>query len=291
MRGRFRRHLRRRIPLPRMRLPSILAPADLLTLANAMAGFLAIVTLAGDPGRDAFGRYPDVLFASVLLLIGMVADSLDGIVARKYGASQLGGDLDTLADAVSFVLAPAVMIFTVFGKTTGSVVDATGVEVAMCGAPAQACLPVRSVMVAGLVVLMGLLRLARFNANPYETENTTFQGLPTPGCAAGVVALVLANEYVFQGAIKFEWALAAMAVLAFLMMSNVPYPKSRGGVVKIALALAGAAGFIVFGILFLPERQGFFIGFAFALASFAIAVSPFLLRLRQARDERRTRNE
>lgn len=267
---RLRSQFRRRLRLPRIR--SIISPADLFTLTNALAGFLAIVTLASDPAVEAFGKYDDVLFAAVLIGIGMLADALDGIVARKWGSSSLGGDLDTLADATTFVIAPAFLVVHVYGRAekAGFLEDQLG-------------FPTRAVLVAGLVVLMGLLRLARFNSNPVEGENTTFQGLPTPGCAAGIVVVVLAG-------VPTQWALAAIALLALLMMSNVAYPKSRGSIVKVALGMVAAGAFIIGGILLIPERQNFFIRLAFALASLVIAVSPFLLRIRQAREARRERD-
>ena len=266
IRSHFRGPFRRRLRLPRIR--SIISPADLFTLTNALAGFLAIVTLGSDPATEAFGKYDDVLFAAVLIGVGMLADALDGIVARKWGSSSLGGDLDTLADATTFVIAPAFLIVHVYGRAdAGFYFDQLG-------------FPTRAVLVAGLVVLMGLLRLARFNTNPVEGENTTFQGLPTPACAAGIVVIVLAN-------VPVRWALAAIALLALLMMSNVAYPKSRGSIVKVALGLVLAGAFIIGGILLIPERQNFFISLAFALASLVIAVSPFLLRIRQAREARR----
>lgn len=257
---RLRARLRRRLNLPRIR--SVISPADTLTLTNALMGFLAIVTLASDPGRQAFGKYDDVLFAACLIGIGMLADALDGIVARKWGSSSLGGDLDTLADATTFVIAPAFLVVHAY----------------------QAAFATRAVLVAGLVVLMGLMRLARFNANPVEGENTTFQGLPTPGCAAGIVVIVLAG-------VPARFALAMIAILALLMMSNVAYPKSRGSVVKLALFMVAAGAFIIGGILLIPERQNFFITVAFALASFVIAVAPFLLRVRQVRERRREESE
>lgn len=268
---RLRSQFRRRLKLPRIR--SVISPADLFTLTNALMGFLAIVTLASDPAIEAFGKYDDVLFAAVLIGIGMLADALDGIVARKWGSSSLGGDLDTLADATTFVIAPAFLVVHVYGRAAdaGFFADQIG-------------FPTRAVLVAGLVVLMGLLRLARFNANPVEGENTTFQGLPTPGCAAGVVVIVLAG-------VPTQWALAAIALLALLMMSNVAYPKSRGSIVKVALTMVAAGAFIIGGILLIPERSGFFIMLAFVLAGFVIAVSPFLLRIRQAREARRESEE
>lgn len=260
---RFGHAVRGRIPrLPRIR--SVISPADVLTLMNGISGFLAIAVITGAvklyeppffPGLDDVfpGLAPDgqddrFLLASVLITLGLVFDAMDGIVARRFGGSRLGADLDTLSDTITFVVTPAFMVFSYYGpeRTFGSL------------------------LAAGLVLIMGMLRLARFNANPVEGSTTTFQGLPTPWCAITIALLILAK-------IPVTYALPIVVVLAFLMMSNVAYPKSRGKATLLAIGMAGAALATMAVILFFPENQPRVLRGSFTLVMLTVAVLPFFL--------------
>jgi CDP-diacylglycerol--serine O-phosphatidyltransferase len=258
---RFGHVLRGRIPrLPRIR--SVISPADVFTLLNGLMGFLAIavVTNVIDPADvpNVAQLFPGLatndrfLFASVLLVVGMVADALDGIVARKFGGSRLGADLDTLSDTISFVVAPAFMVFSNYGH----------------GASTYPAL-----LASGLVLIMGMLRLARFNSNPTESSTTTFQGLPTPWCAIAIVLLILAD-------IRVSFALPIVVVLAFLMMSNVAYPKSRGKATILALVMAAVALVTVGVILFFPADQPRVLRVSFTLVMLMVALLPFFIARR-----------
>lgn len=268
--------IRGRIPrLPR--IASVISAADLFTLGNGIAGFLAIAVVTDTvrlyekpffPGID--GIFPGLapggtddrfLLATILITLGLVCDALDGIVARRFGGSRLGADLDTLSDTITFVVAPAFMVFAYYG------VDR----------------PYPALLAAGLVLVMGMLRLARFNANPAEGSTTTFQGLPTPWCAITIALLINAR-------IPDRYALAIVVLLAFLMMSNVAYPKSRGRATALAVLMAGAALVTVAVILFFPENQPRVLRGSFALVMIAVGVLPLFLARRAAKpDEDRGR--
>ena len=262
---RFGHAVKGRIPrLPRIR--SVISPADLLTLMNGMSGFLAIavitetVRLYEPPffsgietvfpglGDDRF------LLASILITLGLIFDALDGIVARKFGGSRLGADLDTLSDTITFVVTPAFMVYSYYGT--------------------ERTFP--SLLAAGLVLVMGMLRLARFNANPTEGSTTTFQGLPTPWCAITIALLIMAK-------IPVTYALPIVVILAFLMMSNVAYPKSRGRATLLALLMAVAALVTVGVILFFPRGQPPILLGSFTLVMMAVALLPFFLARRDRR--------
>lgn len=253
--------VRGRIPrLPRIR--SVISAADLFTLTNGLAGFLAIAVLTNTvrlyeppffpgldqvfPGLAPGGQDDRFLLASVLITIGLICDALDGIVARRFGGSRLGGDLDTLSDTITFVATPAFMVFTYYGEAR----------------------TFQSLLAAGLVLVMGMLRLARFNANPVESSTTTFQGLPTPWSAITIALLILAS-------IPAQFALPVVVVLAFLNMSNVAYPKSRGRNVVLALMMLGAALTTVIVILFFPENQPRVLRGSFTFVILAVALLPF----------------
>ncbi len=263
---RFGRAVRGRLP-PMRRIQGFITAADVLTIANGLMGFLAIAVVTGAvklyeppffPGLpDVFPHLADDrwLLASVLLAFGMTADALDGIVARKFGSSRFGADLDTLSDAVSFVIAPAMMVFTYFGQER----------------------PFGALLAAGLVVIMGNLRLARFNANPLEKDTTTFQGLPTPWCTMAIVLLILTR-------ISATFALPIVVVLALLMMSNVAYPKSRGRTTQLAILMVLVGLTLVTFIILFPETQSRLVRGTFTMVMLAVALLPFLL----ARKRRKT---
>lgn len=258
---RFGRAIRGRIPrIPR--ITGIISAADLFTLTNGLMGFLAIAVITGAanlyeppffPGLDQVfpGLQEDqFLLASILITIGLICDALDGIVARKFGGSRLGADLDTLSDTITFVVAPAFMVFSYYGTTDDRVFPA--------------------LLSAGLVLVMGMLRLARFNANPAEGSTKTFQGLPTPWAAITIALLVMAK-------IPYQFALPIVVVLAFLMMSNVAYPKSRGRATMLALLMALMALAMVGVILFFPDNQPRVLRGSFTFVLLMVALLPFFL--------------
>lgn len=261
----FGRQIRGRIPtLPRIN--GWISAADVLTLTNGIMGFLAIAVVTGTvklyeppffPGSEGF--LPQLaddrfLLASVLIVLGMAADALDGIVARKFGGSRFGADLDTLSDAITFVVAPAFMVFTYYGTER----------------------PFGALLAAGLVVIMGVLRLARFNANPTEKDTHTFQGLPTPWCAVALALLILAG-------ITAQFALPIVVILALLMMSNVAYPKSRGKATLLAILMVAVGLTLVTFILLFPEDQPRIVRGTFTMVMLAVALLPFLLARRRKR--------
>ena len=268
---RFGHAVKGRIPrFPQIR--SVISPADLLTLMNGMCGFLAIAVITQTvdlyqppffeglenvfPGLAPDGRDDRFLLASILITLGLIFDALDGIVARKFGGSRLGADLDTLSDTITFVVTPALMVYSYYGTEPNRVFP--------------------SLLAAGLVLVMGMLRLARFNSNPTEGSTTTFQGLPTPWCAITIALLIMAKIHV-------NFALPIVVVLAFLMMSNVAYPKSRGKATLLALLMAVAALVTVGVILFFPRGQPPILLGSFTLVMMAVAILPLFLARRDRR--------
>lgn len=269
---RFGHAVRGRLPTF-SRVRSIISPADLFTLANGLMGFLAIAVLTKTvvlyeppffPGLENVfpGLAPSAddrfLLAAVLITLGGVFDALDGIVARKFGGSRLGGDLDTLSDTVTFVVTPAFMVFTYYGEAHAF----------------------QALLSAGLVLVMGMLRLARFNANPAESSTATFQGLPTPWSAVTIALLVLAR-------IPYNFALPVVIVLAFLNMSSVAYPKSRGRNVIFALMMAAAALATIAVILFFPEDQSRVLRGSFTFVILAVALLPLFYERGRRRERKK----
>lgn len=168
-------------------------PANVITSGNMTAGFLALAAV----------HFERLLLAAVLVVVAGILDSLDGPIARRRtGGNAFGTNLDSLADLVSFGVAPALALYL-------GALDA---------------LPVAGLVACLAFLLCGGWRLARF---PLIKNPRRFTGLPIP--PTGVLAAFLA-----------AWGptpilvLPVTVVLSVLMVSSFPFPT-------IPSAVAGAA--------------------------------------------------
>jgi CDP-diacylglycerol--serine O-phosphatidyltransferase len=226
-----------------MRRAVILFPSG-LTLGNLFFGIFAIIAASRQ----------DFVEAGVYVLLGGACDALDGQVARATNAgTQFGEELDSLVDAITFGLAPGlIMYFAVFNQASWDWLSVF------------------------LFSACAVMRLARFNIEQAGTAKTYFQGLPSP--AAGIT---LASYYWFSqswlynyGAIaNLKWHVLLrflMAALAFLMISNIPYPVfPRTGF--RSLRAIGATILLVGSMALLVTRR---LEFFFPAALFYVALGP-----------------
>ncbi|MEN8181406.1 MAG: CDP-diacylglycerol--serine O-phosphatidyltransferase [Myxococcota bacterium] len=172
-----------------------------LTTGNLAAGFYAIVASStGELDRAAFA-----------VVLAGVFDGLDGRVARRVGAtSRFGGEYDSIADTVSFGVAPAVIAFR---------------------AGALGELGSTGWVLAFVYMACAALRLARFNVSPGRYSGR-FEGLPSPAAAGMVVATVLFAGFLSESGMPL--ALPAVmpglgvAFLGLLMVSSIPYRSFKG---------------------------------------------------------------
>ena len=216
-------------PRPAVRRAIVVLPNS-FTLANLFFGIFAIVSAARGDFVEA-GRY---------VVWGGIADTLDGRIARATkSGTKFGSELDSLVDAISFGLAPALIMY--FAVLNRSGWDWLFVFV-FC-----AC---------------AVIRLARFNVEQAGRAKTYFRGLPSP--AAG---MTLATYYWFsQTPLYYESLLSAlpwqvvlrylMLALSLLMISNVPYLavprvglRSAREIVGLVMVIASIAG-----VIFLPKE-------------------------------------
>ena len=209
-----------------MRLKRVSILASLCTLGNALSGFAAITltTKALQVSEEAHAVFcNDIKWAAYFIILAMVFDALDGRLARFARAtSDFGGQLDSLADAISFGLAPAFLMNRIVVEGLSN-----------CLAPVGLIDLLKAVWVCGAIYMgCALIRLARFNVeNVHEEEaHMNFKGLPSPAAAGAVVSLiiVLTNFWpeVEPGccACAILWSLPAVTVLlGLLMVSNVRY--------------------------------------------------------------------
>jgi CDP-diacylglycerol---serine O-phosphatidyltransferase len=197
---------------------------SLFTAGNIFLGFLAIVrTIQGamiygtrpQDGAEQFAYAAKVIGFSVLL------DGLDGRVARMTNTtSAFGGELDSLADVISFGLAPAILAYL------------WGVQfLDFSGPMANEHLQRAGKFVVFIFLLCGAARLARFNVqknpqpkNPGRPNRKYFVGLPIPSAAGMIAAVVYFSDGfpVSQWPISIAW-LALTAVLSFLMVCTWRY--------------------------------------------------------------------
>lgn len=177
---------------------------NFITLMNLLSGIIAIyLVMEGD-----------IKLAAALIFVAAIFDFFDGFLARILNAkSDIGGQLDSLADIVSFGVAPAFILFATIEMT-----------LELNGNFGSSNLP----FIAFIVPLFSALRLAKFNID--EEQSSSFKGLPTP--ATGlllasfpiIILVCLAdNKGFYYDIVSNPYALAGTAIVAsLLMVSNLP---------------------------------------------------------------------
>ena len=204
----------------------------LLTLGNLLCGFAAIHFAAKPVAATGFFGWSTLTVAGSLIFFGMFFDAIDGFVARLVkSTSVFGANLDSLADVVSFGVAPAFMMLRLVshyygpdGATSimGPEVDSVYARIAWA--------------IAAVYICCTALRLARFNAEASASgeEHRTFHGLPSPGAAGVVASLIVLHQHLLHrpAAPETELIIArASAVVipaitllaAFAMVSRIRY--------------------------------------------------------------------
>ena len=206
-----------------MRIIDMVSVADAFTILNALLGFSAII--AGIEG--------DLELAYLLVVLAVLADGLDGMVARRFGSKWMIGDfLDIMADTVSFAVAPSVLLWLTYRDGLGD--PDLGLSVGQG--------QILILFASGVVITFGVLRLARFCfESGNEGSELFFTGLPLPATALLVVTMLL-----------MEWpgilALILTVIAAVMMVSDLKYPKARGkpgtivGILGFLLVITTFAG-------------------------------------------------
>ncbi|MBD5164640.1 CDP-diacylglycerol--serine O-phosphatidyltransferase [Helicobacter sp.] len=172
-----------------------------------------------------------------LVLVSLIFDGLDGRVARLTGTtSKFGVEFDSLADVVAFGVAPAMILFFYGGFHYGKF----------------------GVVVAGLYVVFGAIRLARFNVTTNNNEPNVFIGLPIPSAAVFVVSwllfeMELSKQYPqYPESIFLLPLMVTSLIIAFLMVSNVRYPSfKKMSFEKISFGKIIVLMMIILAILFI----------------------------------------
>lgn len=197
---------------------------NILTLANLFSGCLAIAFilnaqpyLAEINGADYWVICTEQMVVGAYLIgIAAIFDLLDGFAARALQVfSPIGKDLDSLADLVSFGVAPSMLLMKMLWAA--KMQQSNAMDVSMWAmAPAF------------LVACFGALRLARFNITAPSKGSYTFQGMPIPATGIFVASIALLNWYAPVVGVYFQktWILyVIIALLCWLMISKIPFFK------------------------------------------------------------------
>lgn len=170
---------------------------NLLTTWNVFCGFYSIIASIN-------GRF---YHAAVAIIIAMLIDGFDGRIARlTHSESDFGFNYDSLADIISFGMAPGLLIYLWVLKPFGRI----------------------GWMAAFLFVICGALRLARFNSQSSSSGDCDFVGLPIPA-AGGVIAsfVIMTKDIFFTNKTEPLLMVCVVYILAFLMVSNIKYKSLK----------------------------------------------------------------
>jgi CDP-diacylglycerol--serine O-phosphatidyltransferase len=188
---------------------------NLLTAGNLFCGFVALTKIVeADPATDNY--VSQIYFALIFILLACVCDLLDGRVARWGGAeSPFGREFDSLADLISFGVAPAFLVHRIVLRDVF---------------PEH---PEIGWFIASIYLICGAFRLARFNVLSMQSSSSgkDFLGFPIPSAAALVASLTMFIMWVEEKDFaKGKWRYFLPVLLLFLswmMISHVRYPSFK----------------------------------------------------------------
>ena len=211
---------------------------NLLTTAALSCGFFAITSAIN-------GRFEN---AAIAIVVALVLDGLDGRVARLTNTqSDFGAQYDSMADVVSFAVAPAILMYTWALSPLGKL----------------------GWMAAFVHMAGGALRLARFNVQLENDDKRFFQGLPSPAAGAVLACFVwVFYEYDFAFSGLSYVILGLTSVTGFLMVSNLRYYSFKDIDLRGKVPFIVACGvMLAFSIIFAhPPATLFLLFFGYALS-------------------------
>ena len=199
---------------------------NLFTLLNLVCGSLAIIfilqtdetiVLLRDEGFTDVTLPEKITWGSLLIFAAAVIDFLDGFIARLFkSTSQMGEQLDSLADVVSFGVAPGLILYQLLRISYAQ--EENGLETSIVW-----------LLPALLIPCAAAWRLAKFNLD--DQQRVTFKGVPTPVAGLVIASLPLIihfQTFNLRFALINRWILyAIIIVLSFLMVSNLPFMSMK----------------------------------------------------------------
>lgn len=175
----------------RLRITPSVIP-NLFTSLNMFCGFFSIINASQ-------GNY---VYAGWLIFIAALFDAFDGAMARlTNSSSELGVELDSLSDVVSFGAAPSFLLFTTYYYELNTI----------------------GIIITSLPLIAGGFRLARFNVQLAGFEKSFFTGLPIPSAAITIASFVLAFYDNGYSDFYIQIIIPMTVILSFLMVSRIRY--------------------------------------------------------------------
>jgi CDP-diacylglycerol---serine O-phosphatidyltransferase len=238
---------------------------NLFTLLNLFFGCLAVIlilqngitVLYNPDGSQYIGMPEKTELASFFIGLAALVDFLDGLVARLFKAtSPIGKELDSLADVVSFGVAPGMILYQLLRLSFAGQVDGLDVSVGW-------------LLPALLIPCAAAYRLARFNID--DAQQYGFKGVPTPAAGLLIASLPLISWYtnsrMVEAALLNKWVLYALILLiAYLMVSNLPLmaikfkdSSVKGNLPKLLLVVLAVVSAIFLRWLAVPVVFVFYI--------------------------------
>jgi CDP-diacylglycerol--serine O-phosphatidyltransferase len=203
--------------MPEEREPRIYVLPNLMTAGNMLCGFMAILHIVGQLNPDAEAEHLRYYMAIGFILAACLFDVFDGWLARFSGqSSDFGREFDSLADIVSFGIAPALLVHNIVLKEFENHLGGLGW------------------FIACVYLVCGAMRLARFNCLAATTEGAkskSFRGCPIPAAAGVIVSITLFLIWMDgenREVGKWKYALPPlMVLLSYLMVSDIEYPSFK----------------------------------------------------------------
>ena len=212
-----------------------------LTISNMFFGFLSIILIMQ-------GEYFN---AGLFILLAGLLDIFDGKIARLLGiSSKFGVEFDSLADTVSFCVAPSFLVYNLYSADLPFILGA---------------------IISFIPLICGTVRLAKYNLETDEHGHKSyFIGLSTPISTVTILAYMYFNNYIvgdgFYGDSNF--ALGLVVILGILMLSPIPFPKvplitlksSQSNTVLLLILLACSLSLLIWkGYALFPICLGYII--------------------------------
>lgn len=247
-----------RRPTPRaVAAKTVAVLPTLFTLGNLLCGFTAVFLASRAESGDLPFGWTTLTYGAIFIFLGMVADGLDGRIARlTKSSSDLGEQLDSMADMVTFGVAPAFLAVQLAIRTDLPFLSHAG----------DTTFGRFALAVALIYVACAALRLARFNIETGEDEqkgpHEAFSGLPSPGAAGTVAAMILLHEHFLARSAEL-WAtqVAALAMVgitllvAIAMVSRLRYVHIMNRYVRGRAPFESLVGGIILGLLLVTHPQ------------------------------------
>jgi CDP-diacylglycerol--serine O-phosphatidyltransferase len=186
----------------------LLSFADIISLTNAIFGFLAILVLFSDITSDKDLR---IYVSFSLILIAILIDGLDGIIARKFRKSEIGDHMESMADMISLGISPAFFIYYLYSSCVSY------------------CIYYHSILAIILILFlsMSIIRLASFHK---MSNKDFFIGLPASASTTILLTLAILK-------IEFIYLLIVIIIISFALISNIHFPKPGYKIKSIATIL------------------------------------------------------